>query len=52
MPRVSRQQTDANRATIAEAAARLIRERGIDGLSVADLMASAGLTHGGFYGHF
>jgi TetR/AcrR family transcriptional repressor of nem operon len=52
MPRVSRQQTDANRATITEAAARLIRERGIDGLSVADLMASAGLTHGGFYGHF
>jgi TetR/AcrR family transcriptional repressor of nem operon len=52
MPRVSRQQTDTNRATITEAAARLIRERGIDGLSVADLMASAGLTHGGFYGHF
>lgn len=52
MPRVSRQQTNANRAAITEAAARLIRERGIDGLSVADLMAAAGLTHGGFYGHF
>jgi TetR/AcrR family transcriptional repressor of nem operon len=52
MPRVSRQQTDANRAAITEAASRLIRERGIDGLSVADLMAAAGLTHGGFYGHF
>jgi TetR/AcrR family transcriptional repressor of nem operon len=52
MPRVSRQQTQANRAAITEAAARLIRERGIDGLSVSDLMASAGLTHGGFYGHF
>jgi TetR/AcrR family transcriptional repressor of nem operon len=52
MPRVSRQQTDANRAAIIEAAARMMRERGIDGLSVADLMAAAGLTHGGFYGHF
>jgi TetR/AcrR family transcriptional repressor of nem operon len=52
MPRVSRQQTDANRVAITVAAARLMRERGIDGLSVADLMAAAGLTHGGFYGHF
>ena len=52
MPRVSRQQTDANRAAITEAATRLIRERGVDRLSVADLMAAAGLTHGGFYGHF
>jgi len=29
-----------------------MRERGIDGVSVADLMGAAGLTHGGFYGHF
>jgi TetR/AcrR family transcriptional regulator, transcriptional repressor for nem operon len=29
-----------------------MRERGIDGVSVAQLMAAAGLTHGGFYGHF
>jgi TetR/AcrR family transcriptional repressor of nem operon len=33
-------------------AARLFRERGFDGIGVADLMKSAGLTHGGFYGHF
>lgn len=33
-------------------AATLLRERGIDGLSVADLMQAAGLTHGGFYRHF
>lgn len=52
MPRVSRLQTDANRAAITEAASRLMRERGIDGLSVVDLMAAAGMTHGGFYGHF
>ena len=52
MPRVSRQQADLNRATITEVSARLFRERGIAGVSVADLMAAAGLTHGGFYGHF
>jgi TetR/AcrR family transcriptional repressor of nem operon len=38
--------------TITEASARLFRERGIDNVSVAELMAAAGLTHGGFYGHF
>jgi TetR/AcrR family transcriptional repressor of nem operon len=52
MPRVSREQSDANRAAITAASARLFREFGIDGVSVADLMAAAGLTHGGFYGHF
>jgi TetR/AcrR family transcriptional repressor of nem operon len=29
-----------------------MRERGIHGVSVAELMGAAGLTHGGFYGHF
>jgi TetR/AcrR family transcriptional repressor of nem operon len=52
MPRVSRQQADLNREAITEVSARLFRERGIGGVSVADLMAAAGLTHGGFYGHF
>ena len=52
MPRVSRAQTDKNRETIELAAARLFREQGINGISVADLMGAAGLTHGGFYGHF
>jgi TetR/AcrR family transcriptional repressor of nem operon len=33
-------------------AARLFREQGLDGIGVADLMAAAGLTHGGFYRHF
>ncbi|MGA0584042.1 MAG: TetR/AcrR family transcriptional regulator, partial [Castellaniella sp.] len=31
---------------------RLFRERGYDGVGIADLMAAAGLTHGGFYKHF
>jgi TetR/AcrR family transcriptional regulator, transcriptional repressor for nem operon len=52
MPRVSKAQTDDNRRAITEGAARLFRERGIAGVSVAELMGAAGLTHGGFYGHF
>jgi TetR/AcrR family transcriptional repressor of nem operon len=52
MPRVSREQADLNRSTIENAAATLFREKGIKGVSVADVMSAAGLTHGGFYGHF
>jgi len=52
MPRVSRKQTEQNRETITDTAARLFREHGLHGISVADVMAAAGLTHGGFYGHF
>ena len=52
MPRVSKEQTDRNRAAIEQASARLFREKGFNGVSVADLMGAAGLTHGGFYGHF
>ncbi len=50
--RVSRIEAAQNRERIIEVAARLFRERGFDGIGVADLMKSAGLTHGGFYGHF
>jgi TetR/AcrR family transcriptional regulator, transcriptional repressor for nem operon len=52
MPRASRAQTQSHRRAITDASARLMRERGIDGVSVAELMGAAGLTHGGFYGHF
>src|SRR6516162_9206723 len=38
--------------TILESAARLLRERGISGARVADVMKGAGLTVGGFYSHF
>jgi TetR/AcrR family transcriptional repressor of nem operon len=37
---------------IVAAASRMLRERGVEGTSVADLMQAAGLTHGGFYRHF
>jgi len=50
--RVSRAQAAENRERILDVATRLFRERGIDGIGVADLMKGAGLTHGGFYGHF
>ena len=50
--RVSKEQAAANRERIVDEAARLFRERGFDGIGVAELMNSAGLTHGGFYGHF
>ena len=50
--KVSREQAAQNRERIVEAAAQLFRERGFDGIGVADLMKEAGLTHGGFYGHF
>jgi TetR/AcrR family transcriptional repressor of nem operon len=50
--KVSREQAERNRERIVEVAAQLFRERGLEGIGVADLMKSAGLTHGGFYGHF
>jgi TetR/AcrR family transcriptional regulator, transcriptional repressor for nem operon len=50
--KVSREQAALNRERIVEAAAQLFRERGFEGIGVADLMKEAGLTHGGFYGHF
>jgi TetR/AcrR family transcriptional repressor of nem operon len=50
--KVSREQAAQNRERILDTAAKLFRERGFDGIGVADIMKAAGLTHGGFYGHF
>jgi len=50
--KVTRQQAAANRERVIDVASRLFRERGLAGVGVADLMNDAGLTHGGFYGHF
>ena len=50
--RMSREAMAGHRRDIIAAAARMLRERGIEGTSVADLMQAAGLTHGGFYRHF
>jgi TetR/AcrR family transcriptional repressor of nem operon len=40
------------RKRVVEAAARRFRKNGIEGTGVVELMADAGLTHGGFYAHF
>lgn len=50
--KVSRAQAEENRQRILDNAAQLFRERGFDGIGLNDLMQAAGLTRGGFYGHF
>jgi TetR/AcrR family transcriptional repressor of nem operon len=52
MGRVSRAQAAQNRDKVVAAAARQLRGEGLRGLAIAELMAEAGLTHGGFYRHF
>ena len=39
-------------ARIVKVAAKRFRERGLDGIGVADVMKEAGVTVGGFYKHF
>lgn len=46
------EQKELTHQTILESAARLVRERGILGARVADVMHGAKLTVGGFYAHF
>ena len=46
------EQKEQSHETILESAARLVRERGIAGAGVAQVMKGAGLTVGGFYAHF
>jgi TetR/AcrR family transcriptional regulator, transcriptional repressor for nem operon len=46
------EQKERSHQTILESAARLVRERGISGARVADVMKGAALTVGGFYAHF
>lgn len=41
-----------SRKAILQSAARLFRERGVEGVTVAEVMQNAGLTHGGFPRHF
>ena len=50
--KVSKAQVQENRARIVGTASTLFRQRGYDGVGVAELMGAAGLTHGGFYKHF
>jgi TetR/AcrR family transcriptional repressor of nem operon len=50
--RRSREDAAATRRAIVEQASRLFRARGIESVSVADVMGALGLTVGGFYRHF
>jgi TetR/AcrR family transcriptional regulator, transcriptional repressor for nem operon len=50
--RYGKDQKEATRRRILEAAGRRFKEDGIDGAGVAAVMSDAGLTNGAFYGHF
>lgn len=50
--KVDKETKGANREALLSAASRLMRERGVDGVGVAEISKAAGLTHGGFYRHF
>lgn len=50
--RRSAEEKAETRREIVRTAGRMIRERGLAGTGVADVMAETGLTHGGFYRHF
>ena len=49
---VSKEMTEINRGSLLRAASHLFRERGIDGVGVAEIAKEAGLTHGALYKHF
>jgi TetR/AcrR family transcriptional repressor of nem operon len=50
--RITKEKKQENYGRIIATASELFRERGFDGVGVAELMERAGLTHGGFYNHF
>jgi TetR/AcrR family transcriptional repressor of nem operon len=50
--RLTQAESEQNRKQILQAAGRLFRARGFDGVGVDGLMKVAGFTHGGFYNHF
>jgi TetR/AcrR family transcriptional repressor of nem operon len=55
MRKVAGTRADSKRESldkILDAAARRIREEGIDGAAIVPVMRDAGLTHGAFYSHF
>ena len=52
MKKTASRSKQASHDRIVEAASRAIRRSGYHGTGVADIMKTAGLTHGGFYAHF
>jgi TetR/AcrR family transcriptional repressor of nem operon len=49
---VSKEATELNRSLLLRAASRLFRQKGFDGVGVAEIAREAGLTHGALYKHF
>src|SRR6266853_1987245 len=50
--RKSREEAAETRARIIRKASKEFNQHGIAGTGLADVMKSAGMTHGGFYKHF
>ncbi len=50
--KVTKEQAAKNREALVRAAGKLFRERGIDGVGVAEISKEAGLTHGALYAQF
>jgi TetR/AcrR family transcriptional repressor of nem operon len=50
--RISKEKAADNRTALIRAASKLFRERGVDGVGVAEISKEAGLTHGALYAHF
>lgn len=50
--RYSETHKEETRRKVVRAAATAVRAKGPEGVGVAEIMAEAGLTHGGFYAHF
>jgi TetR/AcrR family transcriptional repressor of nem operon len=50
--RITKEKAEENRQALVRAAGLLFRERGIDGVGVAEISKAAGLTHGALYAHF
>lgn len=50
--RISKAEAERNRARLVDAAAKILREQGIEGVGVDALAKAAGVTHGGVYSHF
>lgn len=50
--KVTKEKSAENRRALVRAASKLFRQRGIDGVGVADIGKEAGLTHGALYAQF
>lgn len=50
--KITKEKAEENRAALVQAASKLFREKGIDGVGVAEISKAAGLTHGALYAHF